>query len=181
VHTRAGHAQQAVAVGQRADEVDHRRVAAAGHRAAAERQAEHRAHVVLELRGHGALDRPVAGVVHARRHLVGDQRAADVEQFDREYADVVEFTQQGPHELLGRARHGRCQIGRRCSAAAQDAALVHVLGEWPDGRLAVDAAHREHRQLARERDQTLDDQAAVVAAREFGERACDVVVEVCTR
>ena len=41
----------------------------------AERQAEDGAHVILELAGLRAFDRPVAGVVDARRHLVGDQPA----------------------------------------------------------------------------------------------------------
>ena len=42
----------------------------------AERQAEDGAQVILELAGDRALDGPVAGVMHPRRHLVGDQPPA---------------------------------------------------------------------------------------------------------
>ena len=60
-------------IGQLADPVEHRRHAARA--GVAQRQAEHRAHVVLELAGVRALDGPVTGVVHARRHLVAEQLA----------------------------------------------------------------------------------------------------------
>ena len=59
-----------------------------------ERQTEDRAQVVLELARDGAVDRPVAGVVDARRELVREQPAVDLEQLEREHADVVELVEQ---------------------------------------------------------------------------------------
>jgi len=66
--------QSSMEAGERwmlADEVPHARAPAECGRA--ERQAEHRPDVVLELARLGPLDRPVARVVHARRELVGDE------------------------------------------------------------------------------------------------------------
>ena len=60
-----------------------------------------RPQVVLELAGLGALDRPVPGVVHARGDLVGEQPVADLEQLQRQHADVVEPVQQQPRVALG--------------------------------------------------------------------------------
>src|SRR3954465_9127411 len=56
----------------------------------AERQPADRAEVILELTGLGALDRPVAWGVDARRRLVAWERPAPLEQLDREDADVAE-------------------------------------------------------------------------------------------
>ena len=50
--------------------------------------------MVLELARLRAVDRPVRRVVHARRELVREQPAADVEELDREDADVVELVEQ---------------------------------------------------------------------------------------
>ena len=50
--------------------------------------------MVLELARRRALDRPVAGVVDARRELVREQAAADVEELEREHADVAELVEQ---------------------------------------------------------------------------------------
>ena len=69
--------------------------------------------MVLELAGDRALDRPVPGVVHARRELVREQRATDVEELDREHADVVELGEQRRREALGRVpARVSCRSGR---------------------------------------------------------------------
>src|SRR3546814_2555734 len=78
----------------------------AAHRGRAQRAAEHRAHVVLELRGFRAFDAPVAGVVHPRRELVGQQFAVAAEQLQREHADVVEFFGKPPR-VVERGRRQR--------------------------------------------------------------------------
>ena len=70
---------------------------------AAERQAAHRAHVVLELARDRALDRPVAGVVHPGCDLVGQEGVAALEEFDAAHADVVEvFEDAGLSGAKGR-------------------------------------------------------------------------------
>ncbi len=67
---------------------------------AAELHPQHGAETVFELRGVRAFDRPVAGVVDAGRHFVGDQVVALHEKFDGEHADVIEFCQDGFHVVL---------------------------------------------------------------------------------
>ena len=53
-----------------------------------------RAHMLLELRHGRPIDGPMAGVVHARRDLVDEQRMppglGDHEHLDRQYADIIE-------------------------------------------------------------------------------------------
>ena len=72
-----------------ADEIVHR-PAAARQRGRAGRQAADGADVLLELRGDGALDRPVAAVVDARRDLVDERAVGAGEELDGEDADVAE-------------------------------------------------------------------------------------------
>ena len=80
------------------DAVEHHGGARVGD---AEWEAEDGAEVVFELRGVGAFDGPVAGVVDAGRHLVGEEvRAAD-EELDGEDADVFEAFEEVGEVLLG--------------------------------------------------------------------------------
>ena len=70
----------------------------------AERIVQHRAQMLLELTGPGAVHRPVAGVVRAHRQLVDHQRAGGgLEQFDGQHADHPEFDGQPQRQLLCRA------------------------------------------------------------------------------
>ena len=78
----------------------------------AERQAEDGAQVVLELAGLGAFDRPVARVVDARRDLVREQLAVDVEQLDGEHADVVELVEERARDARRRRLGARREPGR---------------------------------------------------------------------
>ena len=55
----------------------------------AERQAHDGAQMIFELAGERAFDRPVAGIVDARGHFVGEQAAVLFEKFDGEHADVL--------------------------------------------------------------------------------------------
>jgi hypothetical protein len=78
VHVRTGHGQRVRQRRRRdrvaaTDDVDRRDRRRAQLRRA-ERPVEHRAQVLLELRGLGALDRPVPGVVRAQGELVDDDR-----------------------------------------------------------------------------------------------------------
>ena len=68
---------------------------------AAQGQVEDGPQVVLELAGDGPLDGPVAGVVHAGRHLVGDQAAAVHEELDRQNAGVTKVSQHAA-QVAGR-------------------------------------------------------------------------------
>ena len=123
---------------------------------AAERQAGDGAHVVLELAGVGALDGPVAGVVHARRHLVGDELAALHEELDGEHADVVEVLEQLARRALRLARERGVAVGR--AREAQDAVAMHVEVERIEGQLAIDAAHADDRHFGVERHEVFVEQ-----------------------
>src|SRR5688572_2718540 len=128
------------------DDVDHDGVAA--WRGAAERQPRDGAHVGLELAGLGALDRPVAGIVDARRHLVCDQPSALDEILDAEHADVAERAHQPPVVAPGEAVQPRVRPGR--AGDREDAVGVHVLGERVSLHVACPVARRDERDLARE-------------------------------
>ena len=55
-----------------------------------------------------ALDRPVAAIVHARRHLVEHRLVADREEFERQHPDIVERLGDAARQRLGRGdRPGR--------------------------------------------------------------------------
>ena len=105
--------------------------------------------MVLELARLGAVDRPVPGVVDPRGKLVREQLAADVEQLDREHADVVEVVEQLRRDPLGsRLRRIPCRSPRD----GEDSAAVLVLGERVERGRAVAPTRRDDRQLAVERD-----------------------------
>src|SRR5580693_2053591 len=91
MHRRPGNREPApVILDLAADEVRHLDPAAADR--LAERPAGHRADVLLELRYRGAVQGPMARIMHPRRDLVDqDFAAAQHEHLDREYADIVEF------------------------------------------------------------------------------------------
>src|SRR5260221_8430098 len=126
----------------------------------AERPAGNGADVLLELRDRGAVERPVAGIVHARRDLVDQHvRAAvllDHEHLDREHADII----QGVGDLL-RDRPRLCgefvrDVGRR-TRDFQNVVAVLVFGNVVAFDLTVDAARGDHRDFAFERYERLED------------------------
>ena len=108
--------------------------------------------MVLELARLGAVDRPVGRVVDARRELVGQQAPPDVEQLDREDADVAELVEQQRADPLGLCL-GR--PGGRRPRDAQDPVAVDVLCDRPESRLAVSCPHADDRELAVEGDELL--------------------------
>src|SRR5579859_4736885 len=78
-------------IGKYANQIAHRGITT--RLGGAERQADHGAQVVLELTRLGALDGPMAGVMDARRDLIGDQssclaRTLHLEKLHRQNADI---------------------------------------------------------------------------------------------
>ena len=71
-----------------ADEIEHGAVA--GGTRGAERKAEDSAEMILKLAGDSAFDGPMAGIVDARSHFIGEQFALVFEEFDGEDANVLE-------------------------------------------------------------------------------------------
>ncbi len=111
VPVQAGNGQGAGAVGQVADQVEHG--AGLDQAGLAQRQAEHGAQMVFELAGGRALDGPVPGIVHPRRHFVAQQAAIVLEQFQREHADIAQFLGDGAGVADGLVGQGRWQPGLR--------------------------------------------------------------------
>jgi hypothetical protein len=92
-------------IGLAADEIGHfhPRAARAGEPSG---QLCYGAHMLLELAGLGAVQRPVAGIMDARGDLV-DHNAligafADHEQLDREHADIAERVAEAAGQWYGR-------------------------------------------------------------------------------
>src|SRR5579871_4798364 len=106
-----------------------------------ERPAGYGADVLLELRRLGALDRPMAGIVHPRRDLVDDEAlfaapVADDEQLDRKDADIVERLEHGARDSLCFDRGLRVDPRRR-AGARENMMLMLVLAKIVSHDLAL--------------------------------------------
>src|SRR5690606_16746717 len=127
-----------------ADEVDHGAVTSCVR--STKRQAEHGAQMVLELAGDSALDRPVTGVVHAGRHLVGQQLAVTHEELDGEYPYVPKMLQHARQITGGLALERRRSEGR--TRNAQNAARVDIPVQGVDDALSRAATRSDDGDLA---------------------------------
>src|SRR6266480_3153250 len=151
VQVHARKRQQGCACGHPPDQIDH---GAVPERACgAERQVEDGAQVILDLTGGGALDGPVSGVVHARRHLVDDEPAAAHEELEREDAGIAKMRQHTREITRGQALPAR--RAERRAGESQDSPAVDVAAQRIDGELAADAARADDRRLAIKRDPLL--------------------------
>src|SRR5712664_1705680 len=99
--------------GEVADEIEHGAVA--GGARGAEREAEDGAEMVFELAGDGAFDGPVAGIVDARSHFIGEKLAVVFKKFDGEHADVLQRFENATGGVFrgaldeGLEARGRCE------------------------------------------------------------------------
>jgi hypothetical protein len=120
---------------------------APARRGGTERPPEHRAQVVLELARVGAFDRPVAAVVPPAAPSRWRAASVEIKQLDARDADVVELVEEGTDALLGACleRCGRSPARVRASGAGSR--VVRVLDHGPARDRAVEAAHRDDRQL----------------------------------
>src|SRR5690606_24784523 len=98
MNVRARQPEQRLERRHASEEVHHR--GEAPRRGVAERPAEDRAKVVLELARDRAFYRPVAGIMYARRHFVREQLAVRMEELEREHAAIVEAVEQRADSLL---------------------------------------------------------------------------------
>ena len=119
-------------------------------------QAGQRAHLQLELRDIAGIDRVVAAVVRARRHLVGEQGAViQHEELDAQHADVCH--RRG--NALGRGERAPLDRGvqrRRHDRHRQDAAAVQVALRRKVHQLARCVARDDNAQLGGERQPSLE-------------------------
>jgi hypothetical protein len=138
-----------------ANEVEHGAVA--GEPGGAKRETEDSAEVILKLAGDGAFDGPVAGIVDARSHFVGEKHALMLEKFDSEDSDVFQRFKDPAGDVFGgtldrgiKARSGR-------EGEPENAAAVVVFHERINGRFTVTRTDREDRKLSGEGDKSLQD------------------------
>ena len=156
VQVRAGDGQDRRRVRLPADHVDHRDVLPDAD--AAERKSTDRAQVVLELARLRALDRPVPGVVHARRHLVAEQRRRSRGTARSRARRRSRVVPRSPRACASAgAWSSPVELRRRRVRHAQDPVAVVVLDERVAPQLAVGRAHGDDRQLAVERHERLQD------------------------
>src|SRR5579871_3398801 len=153
---------------QRPDEVDHGAVAACIRRA--ERQIQDRTQMVLELAGGGALDGPVPGVVHARRHLVGNQFARTHEELDGENPTVAKVPEHAPEITCGSALPLGASEG--CAGKPQDSLTVHVATERVYHDVTTDTARADDRHLAIETDPFFVNEGHVPQSAKSALRLC---------
>src|SRR6266481_9728898 len=135
--------------GEVADEIEHGAVA--GGSRGAEGQAEDGAEMVFELAGDGAFDGPVAGIVDARGHFIGEELALVFEKFDGEDADIFQGFEDVAGGVFSGALNGRLEAGSGRERKTENAATRGVFDERIDGRFAVAGADGEDGKLARER------------------------------
>src|SRR5579872_5725645 len=143
--------------GHAADEVDHG-AEAPGPRGA-QRQPENAAQVVLELTGLCALDGPVAGVVHAGCHLVGDESPTTHEELDGGDSGVAEMGDY-PLQVAG----CKCVPARRAKRRAREAQhplRMNISVQGVDDKLAVTAASPDDRDFTVKRHVLLIEQGHV--------------------
>jgi len=114
-------------IGELADQVEHGGVAESA--GVAERETADGAKMVFKLAGDRAFDAPVAGIVDARGHFVGEQTAIRFEEFDGENSDVIEGVKDAAGggfgfclQLCGKIRRG----GKR---EAEDSAAMMIFDE----------------------------------------------------
>src|SRR5271166_3776826 len=123
----------------------------------AERQAAQRPYELLELAGETGVDRPVAGIVRARRYLVDEEvPTLGHEHFDRQDPDEIELLGDMTRDRLGLHR-GLSLNSRRCDRGVEDMIDMLVFDRWIGRPVAVCAARDDDRDLAGKIDEAFED------------------------
>src|SRR3974390_3109065 len=126
----------------------------------AERPSSDRANMLLELRDRGAVQRPVPGIVHPWGDLVDPDLASTVhlhhEHLDREHADVIERVCDTLRDVK-RLRRQLVGYGGRGTRYLENVIPVLVFGDVEAFDLAVGRARSDHRNLALEWHERLED------------------------
>src|SRR5882762_6722768 len=107
--------------------------------------------MVFKLAGDGALDGPVARIMNAGSHFVGEEAAIVFEELDGEDTDIPEGFEDMAGGLFGGALNGRFETRSGCERKTENAVAMEVLDERINGGFAVAGANCEDGKLARER------------------------------
>src|SRR5205807_8372376 len=102
---RVGDGQNFRGLGKVANQIDHGAMAGGGGRT--ERKAKHGTEMVFKLARHRAFDGPVAGIVDARRHLVGEETALVLKKLDGQNTDIFERFEDAAGNVFRRALEWR--------------------------------------------------------------------------
>src|ERR1700682_4727544 len=131
----------------------------------AERQPHDRAEMVFELTGYSAFDGPVAGIVDARRHLVGQQAAFLLKKFDGQDTNVIKRLQHTAGSLFGSSLKGGIGTWRRGERKTQDAAAVMVFHERIKGGLSKPSSNGKQGELPAKRNELLNNKRCFMFVR----------------
>ena len=123
--------------------------------AIAKRQSANCADMVLELARDRAFDRPVAAIVHTRRHFVEYRTGVGSEKLAGQHTNIA-------HRLCHARRECACFFllfydrgRRRDQRMRQDPAFMDIMRCVPIADLAVLAAHQDYRKFMAESDKAL--------------------------
>src|SRR3954454_724909 len=112
--------------------------------------------MILKLTGHRSFNRPVPGVVNARRHFIRQQPPVHLKKFDRQHANVLQRFASAPGGILRRALDRRIQSWSRRQRKPQDSSTMMILDQRVDGGVASSSTNREHAQLTLKWNKTLE-------------------------
>ena len=159
MEVRVGDGEDIGSIGKLADQVQHGGVAeSAGF---AERQAGYGAEMVFKLASDRAFDAPVAGIVDARGHFVGQQSAITFEQFDGEDADVIEGFENAARGSFGFALEAVSKMRCGSEREAQDSAAMVIFDQRIKSGFAGAGADGKDGKFAGEFDEFFEDQRSV--------------------
>src|SRR5687767_1920158 len=114
--------------------------------------------MILELAGFSAFDRPMPGVVYARRNLVGEELPADREKLQRHNSHITEALHDRP------AVTDRLRLHRRVPAACGDRRFpknpvtVDVFSERVENVVTRAVARADDRDLVVERKELFENE-----------------------
>src|SRR5215469_15139392 len=114
------------------------------------REAEYRAKMILELAGDGSFDGPVAGIMDARRHLIGEQPSVVFKELDGQTADVFQGLDDKAGSVFCSALDTRLKRRSGCERQAEDTATMVIFDEGVKSSLAAAGTNCEDRDFSRE-------------------------------
>ncbi len=121
-----------------------------------------RTEVILELAGDRALDGPVAGVVDAGRHFVGQQAPFVLEKLNGQHPYILQRFKHAACRIFRGVLNSAVELRRRRQRQAQDSRAMVIFHQWIGGSFAGAPAHRQNAELATERDEAFEQERCAV-------------------
>src|ERR1700693_4628847 len=108
--------------------------------------------MILKLTGDCAFDRPVAGIVNARRHLVGYQATLIFEKLNGQDAGIVELGKNAASDLFGFALKAGRKRRRGRDGKPQNATMMAILYQRVENDVPVTATNAQNGKFPRKRN-----------------------------